>query len=546
MFQQTQRRKRLPILIVAVGVGVLLIAGGMATFSSQEKAVAVAVASTQTAMAPTATNTMTVTPSETPTITLTPTNTSTGTLLPTFTPTLTFTPSPTPVPPKPPKPNADGYATPVEAPPTAIPTPVQPVPVPEGVVNVMLLGSDTREGAGGDYRTDSIIIVSINRNAGTVNMLSLPRDLYVYIPGWTMNRINTAATHGSSVGWQGGGPGLLKDTLLYNFGITVHYYARVEFDSFKEIVDIMGGVDVPVDCAIQGFRLKSPRRQYSDFSKYDDWVAYTADESNWEIYTLPVGVQHLDGYMALWYARLRQGVAPGKSYTDYDRARRQQQVLRSILSQARSVGLVPRIPELWMQYNDLVETDMGLGNMLQLAPIATNIDNSKINSYILTPDLLISWTVPTDGASVSLPSPGAVEQLVTIAMQPPSENYLSVNTVKVEVRNGTPGDRLDEVAADRIIREGGMLVVPTGFADNKNYAQTVIYDFTGSRKATQLQRLQRLLRVADKQVIVQPDPNRAFDYVIILGTDYQNRTCTYNVPIPVEPTTSTPEATSAP
>jgi LCP family protein required for cell wall assembly len=462
VFRQSQRKKRLPILIVAIGVGVLLIASGMATFASQEKAVAIAIASTETAMAPTATATLTVTPSLTPTITLTPTNTPTGTLLPTFTPTLTFTPSPTPVPPKPPKPNSEGYATPAETPPTAIPTPVQPVPVPDGVVNIMLLGSDRREGTGG-YRTDTIVVVSINRKAGTVNMLSLPRDLYVYIPGWKMERINSADGHGASVGWQGGGPGLLKDTLLYNFGITVHYYARVEFNNFKEIVNIIGGIDVPVDCALQGWVLKAPRKERSDFSSYDDYVAYTDPESgNWEPYTLPVGVHHLDGYMALWYARLRKGIEEGKSYTDYDRARRQQQVLRAILNQSKSLGLITRVPELWTQYNDLIETDMGLGNMLQLAPIAADIDNSKINSYILTPDLLIAWTVPTDGASVSLPSPGAVEQLVAIAMQPPSENYLVANTVKVEVRNGAQTERLDEVAADRIIREGGMLVVPTG------------------------------------------------------------------------------------
>jgi LCP family protein required for cell wall assembly len=542
--QQSQRRKRLPILIAALGIGTLLIASGMATFASQGKAVQVAVAGTQTAIAPTLTSTLTVTPSETPTVTLTPTDTPTGTLPPTFTPTMTYTPSPTPVPPKPPKPNVEGYATPVETPPTAIPTPVQPVPVPDGVINVMLLGSDTREG--GDYRTDTVIIVSINRKAGSVNMLSLPRDLYVYIPGWTMNRINTAATHGAAVGWPGGGPGLLKETLLYNFGITVHYYARVEFDSFSEIVNVLGGIDVPVDCAIQGMRLKEPRKHRGDFSSYDDYVAYTEDPNNWEPYTVSVGVQHLNGDMALWYARQRHGLEPGKSYTDYDRARRQQQVLRAILNQSKSLGLVPRIPELWMQYSDLVETDLGLGNMLQLAPIAADIDNSKINSYILTPDLLTAWTVPTDGAQVSLPSPGVVEQLVTMAMQPPAENYLVANTVKVEVRNGTSTDRLDEVAVDRIIREGGMLVVPTGFADNKNYPQTMIYDFTGQRKTNQLLILQHILHVADKQVIVQPDPNRAFDYLIILGADYLGRTCTYNVPAPVQPTTPTPAVTPTP
>jgi LCP family protein required for cell wall assembly len=539
--QQPQRNKKLPILITAIAVGILLIASGFATLSAQEQAIQIAIASTGTAGAPTATVTLTETPTDTPTPTSTLTLTPTGTLPPTFTPTLTHTPSPTPVPPKAVPLNPGGYPTPEVAPPTAIPTPVNPVPVPEGVVNIMLLGSDRREDDGG-YRTDTIIIVSINRKAGTVNMLSLPRDLYVYIPGWTMNRINAADARGASVGWKGGGPGLLKETLLYNFGITVHYYARVDFTSFQKIVDVIGGIDVPVDCAIQSWMLKSPRLTRADFSNYDDWVNYTGDENNYEIHTVPVGVQHMDGYTALWYARVRKGVEPNQSYTDYDRARRQQQVLRAIFNQSQTMGLVPKLPDLWMQYNDLVETDMGLGNLLQLAPIAADMNNSKINSYVLTPDLLTPWTVPTDGSSVLLPNPGAVEQLVTIAMQPPSENYLVNNTVKVEVRNGTSVERLDEVAADRFIREGGMLVVTTGFADNQSYPNTVIYDYTGSKKARQLVRLQHLLHIADKDVIVQPDPNRTFDYLVILGADYLNRTCTYNVPKTVDPKTPTPTA----
>lgn len=545
MSQYSQRKGRLPILIAAVGVGVMLIASGTVTFVSQEKAVQAAIASTETALAPTLTATLTVTPSETPTITLTPTNTPTGTLLPTPTPTATYTPSPTPVPPKPPRPSADGYATPVEEQPTAIPTPVQPVVVPDGVVNVMLLGSDRREDSGG-YRTDSIIIVSINRKAGTVNMLSLPRDLYVYIPGWKMERINAAAGRGSAVGWPGGGAGLLKETLLYNFGITVHYFARVEFDNFKDIVNIVGGIEVPVDCPVQGWVLKAPRKERSDFSSFDDYEAYTQEDSgNWEPYTMPVGVQHLDGYMALWYARLRQGIEPGKSYTDYDRARRQQKVLRAILSKSRSLGLVTRIPELWTQYSDLVETDMGLGNMLQFAPIAADMDSSKISSYILTSDLLMGWRTPT-GDQVLLPLPGAVEGLVALAMQPPSENYLVANTVKVEVRNGTSTDRMDEVAADLLLSEkgGGMLVVPSGRTERQS--QTVIYDFTGRSKGGQLGILRLLLGVKADQVIVQADPNRAFDYVVILGADYLNRTCTYNVPAPVVPTTPTPAMTPTP
>lgn len=88
----------------------------------------------------------------------------------------------------------------------------------------MLLGVDSELTGVAVDRTDTMIIVSINRTTNTVSMLSLPRDLYVYIPGWTMQRLNLAFTHGEQVGWTGEGFGLLRQTIFYNFGINVHYY----------------------------------------------------------------------------------------------------------------------------------------------------------------------------------------------------------------------------------------------------------------------------------------------------------------------------------
>jgi hypothetical protein len=248
-------------------------------------------------------------------------------------------------------------------------------------------------------------------------------------------------------------------------------------------------------------------------------------------------MQTLDGYLALWYARQRTGSS------DFDRARRQQQVLRAIFNQSRNLGLtdVLQVPQLWREYSDLVETDMGLGNMLQLAPLATDLDSSDIQSYILTPDVLTGWQAP--GANVFLPNPGAVEQIVTLAMQPPAQNYVINNTASVEVRNGTTVDRLDEVAAARIAWEG-LNTTPTGVADSTNYSQTVIYDFTGSQRGRQLATLQRVLRVPFDRVITQPDPNRAFDYVVILGQDYQS--CTYNIALPFGDTTNGEEEDVSP
>ncbi len=532
--QQTgSRPRRLPALLSALGVGVILITSGVAVRVRQNQDIEIAMAATMTASVtdtPTPTETATPEPSATPTVTPTPTITPTGTLRPTATPTPTDTPAPTPVPPREVGLNPASYATPEGTPVIPIPEPVGLIDIPANVVNVLLLGSDKRLDDPG-FRTDVIIVVSINLKENTVNMLSLPRDLVVYIPGWRMNKINTAYQRGEAIGHPGGGFGMLQETLLYNFGIRVDHYAFVDLSGFQDIVDVLGGVEVPVDCSIAGWMLSEPRLRLEDFDTYDEWVAYTADEDNWEWYVMPVGMQTLDGYEALWYARYRQGTS------DFDRSIRQHQVLRAMVAQAQKNGLtnIRRIPDLWREYSDLVQTDMGLGNMLQFAPIAANLDNVEVTSYFIA-DLLIGFS-GGDITSGYIPNPelqDALLQRIARAMQPPAQNYIISNTASVEVRNGTGFDRLDEVAADRLAWVG-IDATPTGLADSTGYVETVIYDFTGRQKTSQLLTLQRTLRVADRNVIVQPDPNRLFDYVVILGSDY--RTCSRNVP---EPPTSPP------
>src|SRR6185436_2117835 len=171
------------------------------------------------------------------------------------------------------------------------------------IVNILLLGRDT-DRTDRTYRTDVMIIASINKSANAVTLLTLPRDLFVYIPGWTMNRINTAAAHGDAIGYPGGGVALLEQTILYNLGIPIHGWARIDFDGFKEVVDILGGVDIPVSCEITECRLKSPGLDQQD-------------SDNWELFTVTPGVWTMDGDMALWYARSR------KRSSDFDRSRRQ-------------------------------------------------------------------------------------------------------------------------------------------------------------------------------------------------------------------------------
>ena len=247
-------------------------------------------------------------------------------------------------------------------PPTAIPTAVATIALPAGVTNIVLAGNDVPWPQGG--RTDALLIVSINRENKTATILSLPRDLYVYIPGWTMNRINLALPHGHGVDYPGGGGGLLADTIEYNFGLSIDHYARIGFDGFSQVVDALGGVEVVLNCPLTDWRLKSPDLD-------------PAVEENWERHTLEPGIQQMDGDLALWYARSR------RSTNDFDRGRRLQQLSRAILAKGLTLDLVDDVPELWGAYREGIETDLSLPEILALAALAPAVYENGIQHLTL-------------------------------------------------------------------------------------------------------------------------------------------------------------------
>ncbi|MEO8356043.1 MAG: LCP family protein, partial [Chloroflexota bacterium] len=256
-------------------------------------------------------------------------------------------------------------------------------------VNFLLIGSDGRPGS--SFRTDTMVIAILRPNDGQVSLISIPRDLWVYIPEWENQRINTAYQHGISVGYPGGGPGLLKDTILHNLGIRIDHTARVEFDGFRQIVDTLGGVDVPVSCAYTDWKLIDP-------------TFNPQNEDNWFLYTTGPGLVHMDGELALWYARSRQ-----KS-SDFDRGRRQQEVLRALFVQALQAGTLTRIPELYNNLKDTVETDLNLVDLLQLSLYAPKMTSADIRSYYIRPPYVSSW-ITDGGAYVLLPNEESLKQM---------------------------------------------------------------------------------------------------------------------------------------
>lgn len=372
------------------------------------------------------------------------------------------------------------------------------------VTNILLLGSDTSN-PNNSGRTDVLLIVSVNRTEGTVALLSLPRDLYVYIPGWRTYRINSAYGHGEQVE-AGGGPGLLKETISYNLGLEVDYYARVDFAGFKYLVDAVGGVELTVDCAIQDWQLREP--------EIDPTI-----ESNWSLFTLPVGLHHMDGDLALWYVRSR------RTSNDFDRGRRQQDMLRAIWWRIEDLGLTQQIPEIWGQVSALVDTDLTLPDVIGLLPVAVKLNNIRLTNYRFEQNHHTLSAYTDNGESVQVPVHEQIADLLQEMMTPPTNNQMVTDVIHVEIINATGIADMGRVAADRLAWEGFSVSLVDEVVSRQQY--TTIYDYTGQSKGHNRDILQDVLRVADEGVVVQPESAREVDYRVVLGSTYY--ACTHNV-----------------
>jgi LCP family protein required for cell wall assembly len=263
----------------------------------------------------------------------------------------------------------------------AVAFPILSFPYEGSRINVLLLGIDRRSGSGWAYRTDTIVIVTMEPGTRAAGMLSIPRDLQVTIPGHGEDRINTANVLGSSLDNPEGGPDLLKDTVETNFGIPIDGYLMVDFSVFEEIVDTLDGIEVMVPRALHDTRYPDPR---------------PGDPHAFKTIHFDPGWQHMDGKRALEYARSRM------STTDFDRAKRQQLILLAIRERALSLGAIPRWPLLAKTVADGVKTDMSPEDMLALAGLAARIDPSHLKQVVLEHPLVVGHR-RTDGAAVQLP-----------------------------------------------------------------------------------------------------------------------------------------------
>jgi LCP family protein required for cell wall assembly len=254
-----------------------------------------------------------------------------------------------------------------------IPPPVSAVSLPSNITTFVLLGSDEAPHRYG-HRTDTIILVMLDKEHDHVVLISIPRDLYVYVPGWRVDRINTADLFG---GWD-----MVAETFLYNFGIEPDFWVRVNFTGFEGAVDLLGGIEVEVG-------------------------RYLSDECagiQWEYFP---GTHYMDGFTALCYVRMR------KTTSDFDRLRRQQEVMESIFRRVLSLDGLTRVPQLYSEFNKHYDSNVGLGDILPLIPLAADLSsgNATVVRYSIDSSLATSWIVPVTGASVLLPDREGIQEI---------------------------------------------------------------------------------------------------------------------------------------
>ncbi|MFZ3150419.1 MAG: LCP family protein [Anaerolineaceae bacterium] len=261
--------------------------------------------------------------------------------------------------------------------PTPVPT-IAAAQMPTNQMNILLLGVD--DFAANGFRTDVIMLLSLNPKHNTASLISFPRDLYVTIPGYWSNRINTA--------WGLGGFELLADTFEVNFGIRPEYYMMVNYNGFKDVIDSLGGIDVTVTQELQD--------------------SCSTDPSGWCI--LEPGETHMDGSTALWYSRSRL------TTSDFDRNRRAQEVVQAIFQKIMNLNMLLKVPELYSYYREYVDTDVQLMDIIPMLPLASSLmEEGNIHRYAIGPESVTNW-ITAEGAMVLMPDYYAIAEILNEAL----------------------------------------------------------------------------------------------------------------------------------
>lgn len=403
-------------------------------------------------------------------------------------------------------------------------------------ITFLLLGVDQRPDDPSPLRTDTMIVVTIQPETNQVGMISLPRDLFVPIPGFDYSgKITTAFTVGEINKYPGGGAALAKKTVSEFLGYPVDYYVRIDFDGFVQAIDAIGGVDVMVANTI-----------------HDE--EYPTIDYGYQTFHIDAGPQHLDGETALKYARSRHGVGND----DFQRTKRQQQLLLAVKDKLIENKLLTpvRLLDLIRVVSNSVDHDIPAATLPSLLSLASNVQldqiqqlvidtryaqidaNSKFG-WILVPnrekirpavdEIFLAQTTPTVTAvDVAALAEQQTRQQAAQARQQVLSDYqeqaellrrqLSAEGARVGVYNGTGDPTLTARAVDWLERQG-YNVVEAQEADRSAYPRTTLITYGENPVATE--GLKDMFAIARENVQTgQPGDQAAVDLRLIIGQDF--------------------------
>jgi len=278
-----------------------------------------------------------------------------------------------------------------DATPTLVPVAVTPQPWDgKSRVTILLMGLDYRDWRAneGAPRSDTMLLVSIDPLTRKAGMMSIPRDLWVEIPGFGHNRINTAYMFGEAYSMPGGGPGLAIQTVEDLIGVPIQFFAVVDFSTFERLIDEIGGIDVLVENRIK----------ISPIGRLSKW--------------LEAKPYHLDGAEALAYARVRKGINAGG---DFGRAERQQQVALAVIDRVVGFDMIPSLiakaPAMYQELSTGIRTNLSLDQMISLGWMAVHVSDEDIMQGVISPPNMVGFHTRPDGAQVLRPVPSEIRAM---------------------------------------------------------------------------------------------------------------------------------------
>jgi len=390
--------------------------------------------------------------------------------------------------------------------------------------NILILGMGGAQHEG-PYLTDTIILASIKPSTKQTGLLSIPRDLYVPIPNYGWRKINAANALGVAESKDGG---LLASKVVSNiFDLPIHYWVRVDFNLFKEMIDELGGIEIEVE---QGF--------------VDN--QFPGINFSYRVISFEKGLQTMDGEKALQFARSRHGTNGENS--DFARAKRQQKILYAIKEKFEKEDIISQPRKIWGFYNalkDNLSTNLDLSQSIRLAKLIIDVDYEDIVTSVIEtePNGPLKSEITLQGAFVLKTKNGNFKELAKIA-----ENLLDKsNATELPLFGQRAVDLTEEeVSSEEVLKEETKLIIlngtyVTGLAKQigeeltdqdfevlqignaltRNYKKNIIYQINSSEKQLEKQRLQEILNGEVNQELNEGlkllFKDSQADFLIILG-----------------------------